>query len=216
MGKLKTSLEYDLQLFNKEIDFVPLEEYKGAHVKILHECINEHQWLVEPNSILKGSGCPKCASNRKFTTEEYIQKLKEKGIKYLPIEPYITSLTSILHKCEKGHTWKVKPCHVLNHSGCNKCSYSTFDPNSPAILYYIKIGNYYKIGITKRSIRARFSKDPHLPITVIRFIWYSKGQYAKDMEQFLLSSNERITVTGYLKSGGNTELFAGPINWPES
>jgi len=213
MGKLKTSHEYSQQLFEREIDFIPLEEYKGANTKILHQCINEHIWSVEPNSILRGFGCPKCASNRKCSHEEYLVKLRNKGIRYQPIELYINALTPILHKCNKGHEWKVKPSHVLNYSGCNKCTYSTFDPDSPAILYYIKIGEYYKVGITKRNIKARFSKDPSKPIIVIRFIWFEKGKYARELEQELLSINNRITVPNYLVSGGNTELFLNPIQW---
>lgn len=58
-----THAQYEDQLLNKELDFVPLENYQGSFTKILHECIEGHTWLVAPARILEGSGCPYCASN---------------------------------------------------------------------------------------------------------------------------------------------------------
>lgn len=59
---------------------------------------------------------------RKKTHEEYVQELLDKHIPYIPLESYINSATPILHKCQNGHEWKIKPNHILSRSDCPKCS----------------------------------------------------------------------------------------------
>lgn len=62
-NKLKTDIEYNNELFQKEIDAIPLEGYKGALIPILHECIEGHQWKIAPANLLnKGRGCPSCTN----------------------------------------------------------------------------------------------------------------------------------------------------------
>lgn len=215
MRKKKTSSEYDLQLFEKEIDVIRIAEYITARTPILHECIEGHQWKVSPDSILsKGRRCPICAGNKKKTPIQYEQELKSKNIKYTPKENYINWCSPISHECDKClHIWKAIPNNILRGQGCPNCAIYGFNPEKPAVLYYIKIGEYYKIGITNRTIEERFKKDYDKPIIIIRVVWYSKGKYARQLEQRLLKANNRVTVPNYLKSGGNTELFVNPINW---
>jgi len=43
-----------------------LEKYINNHTKILHKCSCDYTWSVKPNTILNGSGCPRCA-NHGFT-----------------------------------------------------------------------------------------------------------------------------------------------------
>ena len=51
--------EYALQIKDRMI--LPLEEYAGAHVKIMHSCgICKHQWQATPGSIRNNHGCPSC------------------------------------------------------------------------------------------------------------------------------------------------------------
>ena len=215
MRKKKTNSEYDLQLFERELDLERLEDYITARTPILHRCIEDHTWKVAPDAILsKGRGCPICAGNIRKTTLQYNEELIAKKLNYTAIGPYINWRSSISHRCNTcEYIWNAIPNNILSGQGCPSCAKYGFDPDSPAILYYIKIGEYYKVGITKRNIKARFSKDPSKPIIVIRFIWFEKGKYARELEQELLSINNRITVPNYLVSGGNTELFLNPIQW---
>ena len=54
---------YDIRLKEINPNIIPLEEYKGRKTKIEHKClICEHKWPTTPNSMLNGSGCPKCAN----------------------------------------------------------------------------------------------------------------------------------------------------------
>lgn len=60
----KTHKQYEMELFEKEVDANPLEEYAGANTAILHECINGHVWSTTPSSLLnRGRGCPRCSTS---------------------------------------------------------------------------------------------------------------------------------------------------------
>ena len=58
--KTKTSDEYEAELSNMATGVKALENYSGSHKKIMHQCLKGHKWLVSPNHVLKGVGCPKC------------------------------------------------------------------------------------------------------------------------------------------------------------
>lgn len=63
--KLKKSHdEYLNELHQLNISIKPIEKYKGANEKILHQCENSHAWMVSPNKILHGRGCPECSESK--------------------------------------------------------------------------------------------------------------------------------------------------------
>jgi hypothetical protein len=67
----KTNDQYIQELKNKDIKYIPLEEYKGNKFKILHLCPTcNNSWKVFPNAILRNDGCPNCI-------KEYSKKEKE-------------------------------------------------------------------------------------------------------------------------------------------
>lgn len=55
---------------------------------------------------------------RKKTHEEYLQELKAKGIKVVPLEEYKNGTTKIKHKCVCGNVWIVGPHEVLINKKC--------------------------------------------------------------------------------------------------
>lgn len=168
MGQKKTHAQYEEELFLKEIDYFPIEEYAGARTPIVHECLNGHFWKVTPDNILrKTAGCPICAGKGKSDTERYLQALKEREIEHIPLEPYVTAQHKILHQCPLGHTWKIHPNNILSGFGCPDCArkgvynevYFKKYPEKakePGILYCLVLVNKktserecIKIGITK-------------------------------------------------------------------
>lgn len=118
----KTHEEYENELFEGEFNFLPLEQYKTANTPILHECINSHQWKVQPHSILTGHGCPYCVGLNKKTHFEYERQLLEREINYTPLETYSNSSTNILHICINEHIWKASPNAILKGKGCPYCA----------------------------------------------------------------------------------------------
>lgn len=61
---LITHKQYEHKLFESEIDANPLEQYLGANIPILHECIDGHIWSVTPSALLnRKRGCPTCSTS---------------------------------------------------------------------------------------------------------------------------------------------------------
>lgn len=147
------------------------------------------------------------------TKEEYEEQLIQLEIDAFPLEDYQGCKIPILHECLEGHNWAVSPDNVLRGKGCPYCSKYGFQLDQPALVYYIKIGSYYKVGITNKSVRERFYRDRDKTIEILREEYFETGKEAKLRESFILDkySKYRITVEGYLKSGGETELFESPV-----
>ncbi|MGM9530581.1 zinc-ribbon domain-containing protein, partial [Intestinibacter sp.] len=73
--KLHNEYVEDLLRVNTNIDVI--EEYKGAHIPILHRCkIDGHTWYASPANILSGKGCPNCQESH---GERHIRQWCEKN-----------------------------------------------------------------------------------------------------------------------------------------
>ena len=81
-----------------------------------------------------------------------------------------------------------------------------------ALLYYIKINNLYKIGITNNSINIRFSSQDRKLFKGI-FTWEMSGEEAWKKEQEIIKTYKEFKYLGspFLSSGGDTELFTKDI-----
>lgn len=118
----KTHKDYELELLDKELDYVPLENYSGAKTPIMHECFNGHKVNKTPTSILQGTKCPICVQESRAS--DYILKLAKINKDLEVLEPYIDSKTPILHRhivC--GYEWSIRPDGILYYNyGCPQCS----------------------------------------------------------------------------------------------
>ncbi|XZI53423.1 hypothetical protein ACSW9K_08325 [Clostridium perfringens] len=108
-------------------EYTVLNEYKGAHIKILvrhNSCrCNNYEWEIAPNKLLQGRGCPICANNIKKTHEGFVKELNEvhgENI-YIPLEKYKGSNTKILVRHNCGYEWEVTPSSLLSGKGCYSC-----------------------------------------------------------------------------------------------
>ena len=215
----KTHSEYESELFEREIDFFPLEEYSGKDTPILHECLKGHIWKARPGHILKGHGCPDCAGNRRKTDAEYKQQLQ--GRPLLCVDTYQSDNKVALHKCLKcNHKWKATPSCVLRGTGCPMCNTGSFDKEKPGRVYHVSLeagdlGRLYKIGITNNTVRERFKQDwNRLQMNLIWELEFEKGENAFHLEQLLKLENTFIKGVKILRGGGNSELLSYTIKKP--
>lgn len=121
----KTTEEFkrEMKEINKNIEI--LGEYINDKTKIKVRCkIDRHEWEVMPSNLLRGKGCPKCASNmKKSTHEEFINKLKEINSDIEVLGEYVSSKSKIKVRCKiDGYEWETKPNSLLSGYGCPKCS----------------------------------------------------------------------------------------------
>lgn len=171
-----------------------------------------------PSIHLQGSDCPGCVDKTK-TLEQFINSAKAvHGNKYNYSKVvYVNNNTKVILTCNVHDEFEQKPYVHLNGSGCPACAKYGFNTDKPAILYYLKITTninqtLYKIGITNRTVKARFSLTDLAKIEIVKQKLYENGQDAWDWEQKLLKLYKQFQYTGPdVLESGNTELFTEDI-----
>ena len=102
-------------------------EYRGQEQKLPIVCTKHGMFYKTISSMLLGGGCPKCASNHKMTTEEFIDKCKSKREDFEDYNfdkvSYVGKQTNIIVTCLKHGDFQVKPGNFLNgKTRCPKCA----------------------------------------------------------------------------------------------
>lgn len=186
--------------------------YEGCKEKITIICKIHGPWKTSPRSHLIGSGCPKCAGVR--DTSQFIEeasKIHNNRYDYSKVI-YNKAKSNIIIICLTHGEFKQTPNNHLNGQGCPSCAKSGFDPVKPAALYYVRINKdneiFYKIGITNRKIRERFSCEK-TKITELMKWEYPSGKEAKEKESQIkeLFKNNLYNGPPVLKHNGNREIF---------
>lgn len=129
----------------------------------------EHgEFYPTPNNLLKGNySCPKCIKKKKYTTEEWVQLMKEKyknkGYNYSKVN-YIDAYTKVCIICPKhGEFWQTPHSHDTG-KGCPKCRTSTLETimEKGLMKNNIKYIPQYK-EIFKKNKSSKQSLDFYLP-----------------------------------------------------
>ena len=102
-------------------------DYNKSIIKVVITCLESGHGDFEqnPNSHLRGSGCPKCSGNKKITTEEFIVKAKnihKDKYSYDKVK-YINLVKKVIITClesEHGDFEQIPHNHLIGH-GCPKC-----------------------------------------------------------------------------------------------
>lgn len=119
----KTHEQYisELKMINPQI--IPVEEYKGANVSILHKClVDGYEWQAAPANMLNGCGCPKCSLRFRRTHDDYIQEVSEINPNIEVLGVFNGLQTPILHRCKIHNIkWMAYPEFILKGCGCLEC-----------------------------------------------------------------------------------------------
>lgn len=104
-------------------DIELMEDYKNNKTKIKCRCkVCEHEWSPTADSLLRGSGCPKCAGNIKSTTEKFINRLQQISPNIIVMGDYVNVDTKIKCKCAiDDYEWEAIPNNLLKGQGCPQC-----------------------------------------------------------------------------------------------
>jgi hypothetical protein len=158
-----------------------------------------------------GQGCPKCRSD---TNDEWIVKAKAvHGDKYdYSITEFKNTKKKVSIICPEHGEFVQMPLDHLRNGGCASCAVHGFDPFQPAILYYLRVETRnqttYKVGITNRTVKERFTVYDLERVTIIREKFYTAGIDARDEETRILRQFKEFMYIGEpLLSSGNSELF---------
>ena len=192
-------------------------EYINLRTETLHQCECSNIWNVRPSNVLQGK---RCGCKLKPNCKRYLEKLsKTTNVKL--IGEYTGSKNKTLHQCECGNEWLAEPRNILSgkRCGCRKLLHEEeLYKDKPTVLYYIKIGELYKIGIAMMqkskdeisAVEARYNKDVKLGLeyTILDYKLYKNGYTAYKKEQQILMDNINNRYIGEkILIGGNTELF---------
>lgn len=175
----------------------------------------------------RGQGCRKCfeqenAENRTKDINVLVDELNSISRFTYPDLSNAVAIKAhdrVLTKCvECGTEKRHKVCNILTgHSGCLVCNHSrnlwTAEryEGKKTILYYVRIGSLYKIGLTRKSVAARYYKElaEGYDIEVVFTMTYNNGSEAFKEEQRILKQYSKFKYKGekMLINGGDSELF---------
>ena len=140
-------------------------EYVNTRRKVCIICPNHGEFWQTASEHLRGQGCPKCAGNKRLTTEGFIHKAKEvHGGKYdySKVE-YVNNHTKVCIICpEHGEFWQ-EPSSHLNGNGCPNCNESQMEKNTANFLEENNIEYIRQARKTDLVWLGRQSLDFYLP-----------------------------------------------------
>lgn len=84
---IKSNEQFLQELQDKNIDVVPLEEYKGDATSILFKCSCGENWITTPRRVLMGNHCKKCgyakfSGDKNHFSNENLTELDRKNARY--------------------------------------------------------------------------------------------------------------------------------------
>ena len=102
-----------------------LVDYQGQSKKVKIICPTHGIFEQNAGSHLAGRNCPKCSRpSGKYTTEEFIEKAKEKHEDYYDYSKvnYIDASTPVTIICPEHGEFQQRPVKHLQGHGCEKCN----------------------------------------------------------------------------------------------
>ncbi len=101
--------------------------------KLIVTCRVHGDFMVNANMHLLGNGCVDCAGLRRRTTEQFVEKAKERfGDRYdYSLVEYVNSNEEVTIICPSHGPFEQRPVyHLVNAVGCPKCTYSVSRPET--------------------------------------------------------------------------------------
>ena len=123
---------------------INLSEFEYKRATDAGKCLCErcgNVWYTTPMSLTKGSGCPRCAKERRVmkrtsNIDEFIRKFQEKhGINYdFSESKYVNAITKMAVICPSHGKFFMTPNDLLSGHGCPICSSSRLESEVRKIL----------------------------------------------------------------------------------
>jgi len=195
----------------EEIEFLKIN-YPSKGVDYCMQFLNRERKALTLKANRLGLRVENYSSKFKRTNEQYDLDLFDREIDAVAVEDYIDNKTPILHECPKNHRWKARPIDILHGSTCPSCAEYGFNLEKPAIVYHISFEyediEYYKLGITNRTVQERFASDwKRYNMKVIWIKQFNWGLEARELEKLLLAKYSNYLInTGALISGNSETL----------
>lgn len=193
-------------------------------------CRKHGEYQTKPNWILNNRGCPLCAEDiRGNCLRSNIKEFRKKANKVhgegtydYSKSIYLSALKKLEIGCNvEGHsTFWQKPnghlggegCPICNKGGYSKTDYIRQAKGREGVVYLLRCFNeseeFYKIGITFQSIKARFSGSSSIPYNYEVVYQYTCDVGCTwDLEKELHKKYKFVQYFPLLSFAGYTECF---------
>jgi hypothetical protein len=101
------------------------EKYIDSQTKLKWQCEKGHTWEAIPNSIKRGTWCPKCGIQKMADAQrsniEDMQKIARSGGGECLSTSYINNNTRLKWQCKNGHIWEATPGNIKSGKWCPRC-----------------------------------------------------------------------------------------------
>lgn len=189
--------------------------YTNQYNNVTIICPRHGAFEQAPTNHLAGKRCLKCATeergeNHRLTFKNFLIKANDVHANKYKYKNYIKASAKVTITCPMHGDFEQEATGHMAGKGCPKCGKYGFQPNQPAILYYLEIndGKVYKIGVTNRTVNERFYVSELKNIKSVFTINLKTGSEALKLETAILRKFKSHKYTGEdLLSSGNTELF---------
>ena len=172
---------------------INLSEFEYKRATDAGKCLCErcgNVWYTTPMSLMKGSGCPRCAKERRVmkrtsNIDEFIRKFQEKhGINYDFSEAkYVNAITKMAVICPSHGKFFMTPNDLLSGHGCPICSSSRLESEVRKILSENGIAFEEQKRFEWLRLKKPLSLDFYLPKQNIA-IEFQGIQHYKAIERF--------------------------------
>ena len=126
--KRSSALRKSPETFQEEITRINpniklLSRYINGQTKVKCRCeICSYEWSAVAQSLVQGTGCPKCSGRMKKTNEEFVDEIALINPNIELLSQYINAKTNIRCRCKEcGFEWESLPSSLRKGSGCYKC-----------------------------------------------------------------------------------------------
>ena len=199
-------------------------KYISATKKVEIICKKHGSFFQTPNAHKNGSNCPDCVRDNRYSSEDknMSQFIAVHGNTYdYSKVRYYSNQSEVEIICKKHGSFLQKPAEHKRGEGCPYCAKENnawnnihMYKNRKTILYYVKINDLYKIGLTLKSVKSRFYSEVKkgINIEIIKTWEFDDGEDAFKREQQIIFENRKFRYVGEnILSGGNSELFTTDI-----
>ncbi|MGL5059081.1 MAG: hypothetical protein ACRC62_03785 [Microcoleus sp.] len=190
-----------------------LSSYTFANKKLDLLCPENHFWQISWTGFNRnGTRCAYCAKKRVLACDV---KNSFESAGYTLLSVYKDSKQKLQFKCPNEHLNSISWANWQTGHRCGECQVGGYSTKLPGRLYYVRFYHngkyYYKIGITNKTIKARFKKEP-TSYVVLMDLYYDDGRIPPKKEAFILSKHKKHIHGGRsILRYGNSELFTKDV-----
>ena len=170
----KTKEIYEKELLMKHDGTIKIiGEYIGSNHKTRFRCETcQNEWMARPESVLRGTKCPKCSNKSVKSGNGFLTNLKNKhGTRITTTDLYVRANIKMSFKCNIcGNIWSARPYNILSGKGCPECANNRMKKSSEQVLKEIQNAHNGNIIILGDYINGRTKTKFHCTVCGLKWL----------------------------------------------